>query len=275
MLNLPRIGAGLVLSAVIGFLAYRRRSLTASGWLGAIITGTATFGFGGWAWGLTLIAFFVTSSLLSHVRRAQKERATGETFEKGSQRDLGQALANGGIASVLALLYAVRGEPAWLLAAFVGVMATVTADTWATELGVLSRRPPVLITTLRRVEAGTSGGVSGAGLAASAAGALLVGLVAAGVHVWETGMWQIALVPAALVGGLCGSLTDSLFGATVQASYRTASGRITERTHDAAGQPHVLARGWRVINNDAVNALSSVLGGVIALGVWQVLQQIG
>jgi uncharacterized membrane protein len=44
MVDIPRIAAGLVLSAFIGAVAYRRHSLDRSGWLGAIITGTATFG---------------------------------------------------------------------------------------------------------------------------------------------------------------------------------------------------------------------------------------
>ncbi len=64
-----RIALGFLLSTAIGWLAYRRNSLSKSGVAGAIITGTAIFGFGGWTWGLVLIAFFVSSTLLSHFRR--------------------------------------------------------------------------------------------------------------------------------------------------------------------------------------------------------------
>src|SRR4051795_7539234 len=104
-LNLPRILAGMIFSILIGGAAYQRGSLTLSGWVGAIFTGTLTFGFGGWTWGLTLIAFFVTSSALSHFHQAQKQRLAGEKFEKGGRRDLFQTLANGGAGAVLALLY--------------------------------------------------------------------------------------------------------------------------------------------------------------------------
>src|SRR3954462_13893815 len=106
VLNLPRILAGLIFSAVIGGAAYRRGALTLSGWLGAVITGTLTFGFGGWTWGLTLIAFFISSSALSHFRQARKQALAGEKFEKGGRRDLAQTLANGGIGAALALIYA-------------------------------------------------------------------------------------------------------------------------------------------------------------------------
>ena len=61
-----QIGLGLLLSAAIALVAYRRDSLTKSGVIGAIITGTAIFGFGGWTWGLVLIAFFVSSTPVSY-----------------------------------------------------------------------------------------------------------------------------------------------------------------------------------------------------------------
>jgi uncharacterized protein (TIGR00297 family) len=267
LLNIPRILAGLILSTLFGFLAYRRRSLTMGGWLGAILTGTLTFGFGGWSWGLTLIAFFVTSSALSHFQQARKQRLAGEKFEKGGQRDLFQALANGGAGALLALIYGLNDQPPVLLALFAGIMATVTADTWATELGVLSPHPPRLITTWRRVEPGTSGGVSAYGLVASAAGALTIGMVVLIVEAIERGVWAPWLVAAAALGGLGGSLADSLLGATAQAIYRVPSGE-TERRTAPDGTPNVLLRGQRWMNNDLVNFVSSLVGGSIALGVW-------
>ena len=271
MLNIPRIIAGFFLSILIGGLAYRRRSLTRGGWLGAVLSGTLTFGFGGWTWGLTLIAFFVTSSAWSHFRQAQKQRLAGEKFEKGGRRDLFQTLANGGAAALLALLYGLGGEPPALLALFAGVMATVTADTWATELGVLSPRWPRLVTTWRTVEPGTSGGVTAYGTLASALGALTVGLVTTIVAAVERGAWWPGLLVAALLGGLAGSMTDSLLGATAQAIYRTPMGGETERRSGRGGTAYPLRRGWRWMNNDMVNFLSSLAGGVVALGIFQLL----
>jgi uncharacterized protein (TIGR00297 family) len=267
VIDLPRILAGLALSTLIGGLAYRRRSLAGTGWLGAVITGTLTFGFGGWTWGLALIAFFVTSSALSHFRRAAKERVAGEKFEKGERRDLAQTLANGGAGAALALVYGLSGEPVALLAAFAGITATVTADTWATEIGVLAPRPPRLIIGLRPVPAGTSGGITTTGSLAAAAGALFIGCVTILIHAAERGAWMPMLVPAALLGGLAGSFADSLLGATLQAMYSSPSGE-TERPASRDGTPHQLMRGWRWMTNDAVNFLSSLIGGLVALCIW-------
>lgn len=270
VIDIPRVLAGLVLSTLIGAAAYHRRSLTRSGWLGAILTGTLTFGFGGWTWGGTLIAFFLSSSALTQVKKQRKQQLAGEKFEKGGQRDFSQTMANGGVGALLALLYGLTGEPA-LLALFTGVMATVTADTWATELGVLARGEPRLITTLRPVAPGTSGGVSAAGVLASAAGALLIGVCVLLLFRIEHSAWLSSIVVVALIGGVAGSLADSLLGATVQAIYRDAHGNETERAFDHHGRA-VQLRGWRWMTNDFVNALSSVAGGLIALGLERIFR---
>ncbi len=266
---------GLILSAMIGGLGYWRQSLTASGVLGAILVGTLIFGLGGWVWGLLLITFFISSSWLSHYRRADKE-AVAEKFAKGSRRDLGQALANGGLGAVVALAFARYPDPI-LFAAFLGVMSTVNADTWATELGILSQVPPRLITTGERVPPGTSGGVTWLGTWASVAGALLVGTVATTLVQSESLLngegWSLRAISypvLAVAGGLVGSAFDSLLGATVQGIYfcdRCA--KQTESPVHRCGQPSHLLRGWTWLNNDVVNFTASLLGGLVsALIAW-------
>ena len=165
-----------LISMVIVAIAYWRRSLSVSGALGALVVGTLIFGLGGPAWGVMLGVFFVTSSVLSHFKEREK-RAAAEKFEKGHTRDIGQVLANGGLGMLIALLSWLIPHPGWF-PLFIGVMATVNADTWATELGTLSKRPPRLITTGRVVDVGTSGGVSFLGTTVSFLGGMLIGLIA-------------------------------------------------------------------------------------------------
>lgn len=261
---------GLFLSALIAGLAYWRQALTLSGMAGAIVIGTLVFGFGGWIWGLLLITFFVSSSWLSHYRRADKE-AAAERFEKGSRRDLGQTLANGGPGAALALVFAQYPDPL-LFAAFLGVMSTVNADTWATELGILSRVPPRLITTGEPVPAGTSGGLTRLGIWASLAGALLIGAVATLLtqtqslshsHAWS--LKAISYPLLAVAGGVVGSLFDSLLGATVQGIYYChRCGKETESPVHRCGQATLPRRGWAWLNNDMVNLTSSSVGGLVA-----------
>ncbi len=258
---------GFLFSSIVGLLAYRRHSLSRSGVAGAIATGTTTVGMGGWSWGLTLIFFFVSSSFFSHFRAQEKAATAEDKFSKGSQRDLLQVMANGGVATALALAYGLTSEhklQQTLQIGYAGALATATADTWATELGVLSSHPPRLITTGKQTTPGTSGGITLPGTASSATGALALG----------TFFWLIQrkhkenfLLPLiALISGLLGSLFDSFLGATVQAMYFCPTcQKETERRVHSCGNKTQLLRGFPWLNNDGVNFLSTLVGALAAL----------
>jgi uncharacterized protein (TIGR00297 family) len=245
-----------LLGGGVGFAAYRRGALTLDGALGAAVVGCVVFARGGIPAAGALLAFFGSSTALSRLGKTHKDKAP-LAQAKGARRDMWQVLANGGVAMV-SIGAGGRGG-------FIGGLAAAGADTWATELGLLSKRQPRLITTRRPVEAGTSGGVTPEGLVASLGGALVVGLT------WAVlgGGWRG--LPVALVAGLGGSLADSLFGATVQALYRCPiCGALTEaELHRPCGQRTDLVRGHRWITNDAVNALSTLAGALLGAAVWR------
>lgn len=268
MNQLVQILLGFLLACTIAFAAHRRGSLATSGAVGAVILGTTIFGLGGWPWGVLLVLFFVSSSALSHFKEGRKAQLA-EKFSKGSQRDIWQTLANGGAGAVCVLGNVIWPHPAWWVA-YAGAIATVNADTWATELGVLNQSAPRLITTGQIVEVGTSGGVSLTGTAAATAGAALISLCAALFPPFPA----FPLVPAFFAittSGLLGSLIDSLMGATVQSIYYCENCRKeTERTPThTCGQPTRYVRGWRWLENDWVNFISSVAGAFLAVfGYW-------
>lgn len=243
------------------------------------LVGTLIFGLGGWIWGVVLAVFFISSSLLSHFKEREKA-AVAEKFEKGHRRDMGQVLANGGLGALIALLSAlvpasVVPGGVWFYL-FLGVMATVTADTWATELGTLSVAPPRLITNGRVVEVGTSGGISPLGTGVSLAGGLLIGLTAGVLSALAGQATGAAALLVAVVGalsGTIGSLLDSLMGATVQQIYYCDTCcKETERRVHRCGTTTRPLRGWSWVNNDLVNLLSSLGGGLAAavLAMWWV-----
>jgi uncharacterized membrane protein len=146
-------------------------------------------------------------------------------------------------------------------------MATVTADTWATELGVLSPKSPRLITSGKPVPTGTSGGVTLAGTAATLAGGVFIGLTG---WVFAPDSRTAAFLAAVSLAGLAGSLVDSVLGATIQAIYYDPERqKETERKIlDPDGTPAYPVRGLVWMNNDMVNFISSVIGAIMAVLLW-------
>ena len=254
---------GLLIAALIAFVAYHAHSLSKSGACGAFLEGTIIFGLGGWKWAVLLMAFFVSSTILTRLF-GKKKASLNEKFEKGGTRDIGQVLANGAIASIFAGLHFFFPSAAWTWVAFAASLAAVNADTWATELGVLSPSLPHLITSWEPVERGSSGAVSLYGTLAAAGGATLIALL--GAVLGLAGRFWVNL-EIILIAGLFGSLFDSFLGATVQAIYHCPHCDKETEKHPlhSCGTETVQIRGWSWLNNDMVNLGCALMGAVIGM----------
>lgn len=264
-------------ACTVAAIARRMGALTGDGAVAAAIVGFIVFGWGGVAAALSLLVFFVSGSVLTRwTERRERHDAQG--------RRAAQVLANGAVAATAVVVAALEQGPMGA-AAFVGAIATSTADTWATEFGAASRKPPVLITTGQRVPTGQSGAISIVGTLGGVAGALLIGVVGAGSMIlFPRPMVYAALMPpanavplviAAVVGGVTGMIGDSLLGATVQEYfYCPECGARTERpVHrcQAAGVRTERAGGWPGFNNDTVNLAATVIGATTAMAVYRLL----
>ena len=254
-------------SVIVLYAGYRKGGLTREGLLAGILVGFTTGALGSYAWWLLLVAFFLSSTALT-MYKAKAKAIFKEKFQKTGRRDAYQVFANGGPGSLAAIALALSnllGNPTTkpLMAFFVGTMASVTADTWATELGVLSKRNPRLIIGFQEVEKGTSGAVSPLGELATVLASLFIGFLA----LVFSFLPQSALYPASfihgVVGGVAGCTIDSLMGATIQGFYKCqVCGKETEKPIHC-GAPAKLLRGSRKVGNDLVNFTSSTLAGLI------------
>lgn len=231
-----RLAEGIAVSGAAALLARRLEALTSSGAWAAAITGSLLVAGGGWTWLGLVGIFFVTSSLVTRWGpRAQETISFSSPSSDLAGRRWDQVAANGGIAACAAAIHGLTGSPLAFGAA-AGAIAAATADTWATELGRWSRTRPRLITTLRTVPHGTSGGITPLGTAAAAAGALLIAWAAT------------ALMPGAvghpvtvLVAGFSGAIVDSLLGATIEGRYRWVSNSVVNLSATAWGAGVMLA----------------------------------
>ncbi len=178
---------------------------------------------GGWRWLLLFILFFALSTIATNYKYSTKSRYHLSQKKRAVENVLGNGL--------VPLIFALGGN----LAGFSASLASVTADTLSSEIGVLSKSPPVSILDLKtQVKRGANGGVSRLGNLMNVLGSavmavtafLLFGNMAVG---WVT-FW----------GGVFGCIIDSVLGATLENE--------------------------GVIGNHLVNLLSSLAAGIIA--VW-------
>ena len=255
-----RLAVGGLVSAAVGLAGWRADALSGRGAVAATVVGTGLSAGSSWR-GMTVLAtFFVSSSALSR-------RGHGDVVAaKGSRRDERQVLANGGVATLAALVTA-TASPATTLTLVGGSLAAATSDTWATELGAGSSRAPRLMLSGHAVAPGTSGGVTQRGSLASLAGALAIGVVTGALVAIDNG-WRRGVRSGigVTVAGVAGSLTDSILGERVQERRRCPECDLaTEAQVHTCGATTVVAGGVRGVDNDVVNLVCTAVGSVAAI----------
>jgi uncharacterized protein (TIGR00297 family) len=290
-LNLTDLGLGALAALIIALVALRVGALTRSGAFAAFVVGALTFGAGSIGTALLLLAFFISSTLLSRAGKARKRALLD--IGKGGARDAAQVLANGGVATacIVVWIFVDHGNAGslWFIA-FAGAYAAATADTWGTEIGTLADEPPRSIITGKPLATGLSGGVSPAGTSAEFAGAVLIAVLTplalalalpagnATIQfpfspelVWlgprsPAATFALITILPVLVGGFGGAWVDSLLGATVQdRRWCAACARECETNPHACGAATERRRGLAWMSNDAVNLAATLAGALIAV----------
>ncbi|TKA82375.1 hypothetical protein B0A55_01399 [Friedmanniomyces simplex] len=282
-------------ACLVGY-AHLRHKLTPGGILAGILVAFIHMLHPWQAFFWLLILFFLLGTVVTRIGHKAKARITQSATDTGEggegARTSAQVFANSGTACVLILLHV------WLLnstpftsstlplspgpyfpvlesALPVGVVAqyaAVAADTFSSELGILAKSQPFLITApWKKVPPGTNGGVTFDGLLYGGLGSVL--LVQTAALALKFLPPYIILAPptaALLIGmGLLGSVIDSLLGAVVQA---TVTDKGTGRVVEGAGGQRVkvggerVQMGWDLLTNNGVNFAMAALTSVIAMG---------
>jgi uncharacterized protein (TIGR00297 family) len=191
-------GPELALPLVLGAAAFFSKALDARGTVAALVLGYALLLRQNIYWLLALLLFFALGSAATMVK-AEYKRKYG-LYQR--IRSVQNVIGNGAIAVIMALTGQFHG--------FIGALSTATADTLSSELGVLSRTKPILITNLKPVRTGTNGGVSALGTMCGVVGSAVIGYIA----------WLISGSAAAfsigLLSGVFGCFIDSVVGAMLE-----------------------------------------------------------
>lgn len=265
--TLAYMGGWFAVSMILGYGAFKLKALSVSGGFGAFLLGLFMFGMGGWHTMLPLIGFFVLSSILSKI--ADRQSRKDIISSKGSQRDIVQVYANGGIPLIFTIAWYLSGFSIdWLYWAFLASLASATADTWETEIGSFSKSLPLNILTWKRVPKGFSGGISLLGTSGGVIGATIIVFIAAFMGFVD---WDMTLIVLMIGAGFLGSVVDSILGASIQAKFKCeVCGKATERvSHCHEETKHISGLLW--LDNDWVNVAGSLSGGLIFIAVYILL----
>lgn len=220
--------AYVILLFVLGFITYMRKSLDIFGSAVMVIMGIVIIFSAGTNW-LLLIVLFLVMSLLATKFSKKYKMSLGE-FE--GRRTSKNVISNGVVACFMA---AFGGYYLPFVGGFIGAIATATADTLASEIGVLDQHPR-LITTLQKVDPGTNGAVSPLGTGIAILGAAIIGAAAYLLGILSN---PLAAILVAIVSGTLGCFMDSILGALFE------------------------NQGW--LTNEHVNLLATIAGALVGI----------
>ena len=250
-------GLAVVISLTGAIAARQSGALTPGGTIAAAGISAILLCSTGWVGALVLTAFFLPSMLVGRVGPYQPTAG-----EAGTEvRSAAQVLANGGPAAAGGLAeFLAPGLGLWIASAS---LAAASADTWATSIGRFSRQEPRLLGTRRRVPVGASGGVSLLGTFGGAAGAAAVAAPAA------VALRQPILFGVTFAIGMAGMFLDSALGGLAQATFVCPACAVpSERRQHQCGAPTHLVKGWRWLDNDGVNAVTTLTAALTGAVAW-------
>ena len=196
----------------LSVFAYAVRALDLLGAVASFFLGLEVALLGGISWLVLMTIFPVLGVLATRIGyRRKAERRVAEAA--GGERGVGNVLGNGlGPAlAALAILFAPLVPERAAALAFATALAAVTADTLASEIGVLSQRARRVLPPFGALPAGTNGAVSLAGQVAALVGAFVIAFAALFLL-----RLPISLAWIPLLGGFLGCQLDSFLGATLE-----------------------------------------------------------
>jgi len=220
-------GVYLIVLLVVGAFVYKRKALDIWGTLAMTLMGVIILFSAGINW-LCLILLFLILSLIA-TRQSKYYKQNLGIYE--GKRTAKNVISNGVVAFIMA---AFGGYYLPFVGGFIGAIATATADTMASEIGILQK--PRLITTFRKVSPGTDGAVSVLGTVVGIIGAGIIGVAAYFLGIISDPFLSLKV---AIIAGTVGCFMDSILGA------------VLERRH--------------IINNEHVNLLATITGAIIGI----------
>ena len=211
-MELLHIGAVCVISVLLSLICWKLKMLTVGGGVASLVTGIFVGIVGSLEWFALLVVFSATGFIATKLDFERKKKAgvqEGVNGERTAMNVIGVGLPPCIIAAIAWLFQDLNYV--MMSAAYIGTMAVATADTIASEIGIRDEKV-WLITSFKKVDKGTNGGISVLGTVSSLAASFIISVVG-WIIVFHT-LDVLVLIPT--LAGFAGNLLDSVFGATLE-----------------------------------------------------------
>ena len=210
---------GFFINFILISLFFRVPLMTKSGWISAGVLGSVLWGCMSWqGWSSVVIYLFLGSLVTKIGYDFKNEKGIAE--KRGGRR--GPENVWGSAATGLFLAIMVKLNFTNLVFYKIGFAASFVAklaDTFGSEIGKRFGKNTYLITSFRKVERGTEGGISLEGTAASALGAIFMSLIMFFLTIIST-KYQILIVA---ISGFLATISESFIGAKFQDKYKLSN----------------------------------------------------
>ena len=232
----------IILSLLLGLLAFLKKALTYPALILAIIFAFIITYYGGLSAFIILVSVFI-GSIITKILNKEK---------KSEKRKFIQIISNVGMATFSIILFKLTLNDLYLLI-YAAVMAESLADTLASDIGMLSKKDPINLLTWKKGEKGLSGNISLLGIASSFVGSFVIAIIYfLGIN---SNIEETLII---IASGVVGSLVDSFLGATIQVKYKCPKcNKITEKKKHCNKKTKYI-RGVKWIDNNMVNLLSNL-----------------
>ena len=210
---------GFLINFILISLFFRVPLMTKGGWISAGVLGSILWGCFSWQGWSSVVIYLLLGSLVTKIGykfKNEKGIAEKRGGKRGPENVWGSAATGLFFAIMVKLNFT---NLVFYKIGFAASFAAKLADTFGSEIGKRFGRNTYLITSFRKVERGTEGGISLEGTAASALGAIFMSLIMFILNIIST-KYEFLIVA---ISGFLATISESFIGAKFQDKYKLSN----------------------------------------------------
>ena len=226
---------GFCINFILISIFHRIPLMTKSGWISAGILGTTLWGCLSWQGWTAVLTYLLFGSIVTKLGYRFKEKE-GIAEKRGGRRGPENVWGSAATGLFFAIMTKLNlGNLIFLKIGFAASFTSKLADTFGSEIGKRFGTNTYLITSFKKVNRGTEGGISLEGTLASLLGAIIMSFIMLSLSIIYTKQHFIIIVAA----GFLATIFESIIGAKYQNKYK--------------------------LSNEMVNAIQTSLSSVFAI----------